>query len=249
VLISEVMYDPPQPGVDSAYEWLELYNPTGHAIEVVGWTISDSQGSTDLIPSLSLYGGQCMVVAATQTGFRENYPDFAGQAVLIADGRIGNGLSNDGEVIRLRDGLARTIDTLSYGGSVEVTYTLIEGSKSQLVAAGHSLERISLTRLRDNPNPSPGYVPPFPSPTPEATPSPIPTPSSTFAPPTSSPMPAPSAPPTPAQSASPSSPTDTPTPTSIPSLPPTGGATAPLAAALALAGALATLTGLWLRLR
>ena len=245
-MITEVMYDPPQSGVDSAYEWLELHSATDHTIDLVGWTIDDSE-STDPIPSLSLPAGQCVVVAATENGFWENYPAFAGAVVFIADGRIGNGLSNEGEVLRLRDGQGRTIDVLSYGPQ-RYPSTLITGSKSQLVAAGHSLERISLAYIRDNPDPSPGYSPPFPSPTPEATPSPTPTTSATVTLPPASPMPTPSvALPTPTQPALLPPPTATPTP--LPTQPPTGDAIAPLAAALALAGILVAQAGLWLRRR
>ena len=42
VVISEVMYDPPQTGVDSDYEWVELFNPTGAPVDLSGWKLQDN---------------------------------------------------------------------------------------------------------------------------------------------------------------------------------------------------------------
>ena len=36
ILINEVQYNPNQSGIDSAYEWFELYNACNETVELVG---------------------------------------------------------------------------------------------------------------------------------------------------------------------------------------------------------------------
>ena len=101
VVISEVMYDPPQTGVDSDYEWVELFNPTGAAVDLSGWKLQDNSVQ-DLIPSFVLDPGQYLVVAATQTGFDANFPGFSGNLRSL-ENSIGGGLSNTGDRVLLLD--------------------------------------------------------------------------------------------------------------------------------------------------
>jgi hypothetical protein len=113
VVINEVQYDPPQQGTDSAFEWLERFSSSSHSIDLTGWSISDNHES-DPITSLSLPPGGFAVVAA-RADFYTNFPDFSGNIVFMADGSIGNGLSNTGDRLMLVDSTGKIIDALSYG--------------------------------------------------------------------------------------------------------------------------------------
>ena len=134
LLISEVEYDPIQSGIDSAYEWLELYNNTSAPIELSGWTISDNT-STDAIPAVTIPANGVLVIAASED-FYTNYPDFAGAIVFITDGKIGGGLGNGGDRLILKDGEGTVVDQMSYG-----TDTTAFDPACPDVAEGHSLER------------------------------------------------------------------------------------------------------------
>lgn len=115
ILISEVEYDPPLTGTDTSDEWFELVNISSTPQTLTGWTISDD-GGTDTIPIVTLTPGERVVVAAT-TNFTTNHPTYTGQLVVIADGSIGNGLANGGDVLTLRDNTTAPIDCVSWGSN------------------------------------------------------------------------------------------------------------------------------------
>lgn len=211
ILINEIQYDPLQSGVDSAFEWLELLNRTGQAIDLTGWKITDNR-ETDTVPALILPPNGFAVVAASPD-FKANFPEYSGTVVFMADGTIGNGLSNTGDCLVLADLVGQTIDALSYGDNASVF-----SPPCPDVAEGHSLERqpadLDSNRAsdfvdNDAPSPGCGLAPPTPIPTPTPTHSPSPTPTPTVAP-TATPVPTVTSTPTPA-----------PTPVPTPSLAPT----------------------------
>ena len=213
-MINEVQYDPIQVGVDAAFEWLELLNQTGRTVDLTDWGIADNHG-VDYIASLQLPAGGFAVIAAGD-GFYDNFPDFIGNIVFIADGSIGNGLNNEGDCLVLMDSAGEMIDALSYGDDVSIMLP-----PCQDVAEGHSLERqpagLDTEQASDfagNGAPSPGYglefatPPPTPTPTPTSTLTPTPTSTPTLAPTptstfTSTPMPTPTLTPTPIPSLTP----------------------------------------------
>ncbi|MEE8470366.1 MAG: lamin tail domain-containing protein, partial [Dehalococcoidia bacterium] len=173
ILISEVQYDPPQSGVDTAFEWLEIFNRATHTVDLTGWKIADNNG-IDPIPSLTISPDGLAVIAAG-ADFYTNFPDFRGKIVFIPDGSIGNGLSNTGDRLILMDSTGRIIDALSYGSDV----ALMSPSCPD-VAEGHSLERQPVDvdtdeagDFLDRETPSPGYGPAIDAPAP--TPVPVPT--------------------------------------------------------------------------
>ena len=185
VLINEVQYNPPQPGPDASFEWVELFNHTNETIDLEGWRISDNT-EYDTIPSLALPPEGFAVIAATED-FYTNFPHFTGTAVFLDDGHIGNGLSNEGDRLILEDSAGTIIDALSYGDDATIM-----SPPCPKVAAGHSVERLPAGgEFVDNPNPTPGYglSPPIPTPTagPTATPTIAPTATSPTPPPEESP--------------------------------------------------------------
>lgn len=203
IVINEVQYDPPQSGVDYAFEWLEIMNRTSQKIDLTGWKIADNS-EADVIPPLTLPPGGLAVIAA-RVDFYVNFPGFSGTIVFIADGTVGNGLSNTGDCLVLLDPTGMAIDALSYGDN-----TTVLSPPCQDVAEGHSLERLpagldtnQASDFVDNNAPSPGVGLGLPTTTPTPTPTPTPT---------LTPEPTPTFTPTPEQTAV-ATPTTTPTPT------------------------------------
>lgn len=164
IVISEVLYDPLQSGVDAPYEWLELQNTTSYPLTLAGWSLEDN-AKQDAIPSLVIPPAGLAVVAASPD-FYGDFPDYEGAIVFIEDGELGNGLSNDGDRLILRDGAGKIIDALSYGADYGTSQP-----PCPLVTAGHSLER-RVGAFVDNPNPSPGASAAYTSPTAQASPPP-----------------------------------------------------------------------------
>ena len=114
-VINEVYYEVgPQKGSDPDNEWMEIYNPTGSAINISGWSLCDS-ASCDVIPvSPGIPAHGFAVIAPASATFTKwsIQPD----AVIIALGsNIGGGLSNSGDALILKNSAAAVIDAMSYG--------------------------------------------------------------------------------------------------------------------------------------
>jgi len=157
VKINEVLYDPQPSGDDAAHEWVELYNAGPEAVELKGWSLTDNASSDVLTPVL-VPSGRFIVVAASER-FGESWPDFEGPLLTVEDGRLGNGLSNQGDRLTLHDAEGRVVDAMSYGDDDSIL-----DPAAPDVRAGHSLERAPAGRdsdtaadFVDNGDPTPGF--------------------------------------------------------------------------------------------
>ncbi len=106
ILISEVFYD--TPGRDRIEEWVELYNPTGAAVDLSGWTLSDNS-KTYTIPSGTVIGaGSFLIIARNANGFNSLYgfmPDISGMNLA---------LGNKGDMLSLKDSSGQQIDFVAW---------------------------------------------------------------------------------------------------------------------------------------
>lgn len=112
--ISEILADPPEPGRDAPYEWVEIVNISSQPIDLAGWTIGDATAA-DILPALLLPPGAYAVIAGSSAHLP---PGIA--IVRVTDGQIGNGIGNTGDLLRLRDPAGRTIDELSFGTRTDI---------------------------------------------------------------------------------------------------------------------------------
>jgi hypothetical protein len=111
---SEILGDPPEPGRDAPYEWVELVNTGTAPIDLGGWSIEDASGRDEL-PAATVPPGGYVVVR----GHSAVLP--AGVlAVSPADGEIGNGLGNTGDRIRLVAPNGTVVDEMSYGDNTSI---------------------------------------------------------------------------------------------------------------------------------
>jgi hypothetical protein len=179
LLISEVLYDPPD--LDSDREWIELYNPTGAALSLAGWMLGDAVNQNDgegmyLFPDGTVLNpNQTMIVAVrgalffADYGFYPDYELFDTVPVvpdLLRHPGWGTGhlaLANDGDELLLLDSAGRVVDVVVWGSGSYPGLPPHPGVESD----GHSLERYPpwLDRddcgldFRDWPHPNPGEVP------------------------------------------------------------------------------------------
>lgn len=213
VVFNEVYYD-----VDDAHgkettpvnEWIELYNKTSSPIDISNWQILDNSSSIKTIPASTPtipVNGVMLISPDVSTW---NYWIIDSTVIKLVMG-IGNGLSNTGDKLILKDDLGNEIDKLSYSTNIDVWNPAIPR-----VDEGHSLERNpggidnnTIADFVDQETPTPGkFIAEYQSPSPSPTPTLSPTPK-----PTSTPIP------TPTPTTKPSNtPTKTLIPTSKPSL-------------------------------
>ncbi len=102
VVINEVMAHPE--GQEPAQEWIELYNDGVDAVSLDRWVLEDS-GGTSSLPSFSLPPAHFALVVGSDFAARSAHdkPPAAGTALLRVSKLGSRGLSNIGELIRLRD--------------------------------------------------------------------------------------------------------------------------------------------------
>ncbi len=117
LLISEVLFDPAASGDDGAEEWIEIFNRSAVAVEIAGWSVGD-RARWDELPAASVPPGGFLVVAASEAA-ADGLRGEGATAITIADGAIGNGLANRGDVVRLRGPTGQVADAVSYGDNLD----------------------------------------------------------------------------------------------------------------------------------
>lgn len=154
-MINEVLYDSIGAGNDASGEWVELYNPGSQPVSLEEWAIADA-ASADVLDAVTIPGRGFVVIAAS-VEFLVQYPDFNGE-LLVLDGRIGNGLGNEGDVLVLVEPSGRFVDAVSWGDNTDALKPPIDDAP-----AGHSIERLisgtdsnRAADFVDNYAPSPG---------------------------------------------------------------------------------------------
>ena len=144
IWISEVHPTTGQGRDEPAFEWFELTNATDEAVDLSGWSIADNT-SSDLLSGLVIPPRSSIVVGVSAQ---------ADPSVIIAivDGRIGNGLANAGDQLRLINAEGEVVNAISWGS--DHSYTSVKSPN-----ADESLHRASPSAAPTIGAPSPGTPP------------------------------------------------------------------------------------------
>ncbi|MFO8017377.1 MAG: phospholipase D-like domain-containing protein, partial [Promethearchaeia archaeon] len=157
ICISEVVSNGGQSG---SAEWIELYNPIGHDLNLSGWEIDDGNYNRSL-PSITIQGYEVITL-----GDDDANTDF----------NITISLKDDGDWVLLRNSTGDVVDAVLYGSDLDedVHKNTYYWNSNDTVAApsdsGESIQRYNLTKaqgLEDNNLPSDWFTS---SPTPGALP-------------------------------------------------------------------------------
>lgn len=106
VVITEIMYNPPESGTDSL-EYIELLNTGNNSIDVSGWNFT--QGFTYVFPAgTSIGAGQYVLIAKSPAAMQNVFNKTA-----LAWGAM-DALTNGGEDIELRDANGTVMDYVDY---------------------------------------------------------------------------------------------------------------------------------------
>jgi len=110
VIINEVMQDPVAVG-DSQGEWFELYNDTGHGIDINGWVIRDDAANLHAID----HGGPLIIPAKGYLVLGNNADQMTNGGYVCDYDYSSFTLSNsDDEIVLEKDGIE--IDRINYDG-------------------------------------------------------------------------------------------------------------------------------------
>ncbi len=144
VVVNEIMFNPSVAlGDDNAFEWVEIYNDGGSAVDISGWILTDlDSGSGAIVPAgttIPAYGYR--VFARDAAAFTGHY---GGSVPLVSwTGSWGSGLSNTNDDVVIMNSDSVVIDQVPYEDSTDWgsdygdanTYSDCDGD-------GASLERI-----------------------------------------------------------------------------------------------------------
>ena len=141
LIISEVYYAVDLAhGAKPANEWIEIFNGTAATVNIGGWRIEDAIAS-DLIPSGTMLApGRFVVISATSTT-RSLWNIPSDSQFVSLGSSIGDGLSNGGDRVVLRNASGVVVDALSWG-----TNTTAMNPSALVAPYGNSLFRVSLSR-------------------------------------------------------------------------------------------------------
>ena len=107
LVITEIMYNPPESGTDSL-EFIEIYNNDSDQVNLQGIYFSD--GITGNLPSVILNPDEFIIMAVDSIAMFNTFGVTAYQWTSGA-------LKNSGELIKLKDNPGNTIDFVEYGDS------------------------------------------------------------------------------------------------------------------------------------
>ncbi|NOY35741.1 MAG: hypothetical protein GXP44_02385 [bacterium] len=119
--LNKVYYDvAPDRGVEGDNEWVEIFNQTSVPLDISGWSICDSDScdvipASDPIPAMG-YG----VITASSTTWGYWYVPSEVVKIILPDGKIGNGLANEGDALFLKRPDGVVIDEMNWQSDTNV---------------------------------------------------------------------------------------------------------------------------------
>ncbi|WP_188597675.1 MBG domain-containing protein, partial [Polaribacter pacificus] len=108
IVITEIMYNSPESGVDTA-EFIEFYNAGSTPVNMVGYSIQDAVVYT--FGNVTINAGDYYVLTTNLVSFAATYGSSADAQWTSGD------LSNGGEVIELKNSLGNQVDYVNYDDS------------------------------------------------------------------------------------------------------------------------------------
>ncbi|MFA6514859.1 MAG: lamin tail domain-containing protein [Candidatus Paceibacterota bacterium] len=159
--INKIYYDveSPERGTESINEWVEIYNQTNTPLDISGWKICDGT-SCDTIPTTPLIPAlKYAIIVADSTTVSNLLPAYwylpSEVTKINIDSNIGNGLSNDADMLALKRPDGIIVDQINWGtpntnwtnynanvwnlGAVDIT----EGNVLARVSSGYDTDQAS----------------------------------------------------------------------------------------------------------
>jgi hypothetical protein len=140
VKITEIMYQPL--GGDQNLEYLELVNLSDAAVDLSLWSFADGIEFT-FRQGTSVGPGEVFLVASSPEDLLQRFPSIQAQVFGPYAGR----LADEGETIRLRDGVPGVL--ADHPATIDVVKYDADGAWPELLP-GESLELTDVSRSRDN---------------------------------------------------------------------------------------------------
>ncbi|OFY52099.1 MAG: hypothetical protein A2W85_11775 [Bacteroidetes bacterium GWF2_41_31] len=108
IVITEIMYNPPESGNDSL-EFIELYNNGDDAIDLTGYIFS--KGVDFIFPAMTILPESYLLVSINSAAMLSTFG-------VTAEQWTGGALSNSGEELELQDALGNVVDYVSFSDAL-----------------------------------------------------------------------------------------------------------------------------------
>ncbi len=147
--LNKVYYDiaTTERGEEGDNEWVEIFNQTSVPLDISGWEICDNS-SCDIIPTVDPipamgYG----VITATNTTWGYWFVPNEVVKIVLDDGRIGDGLGDDGDALYLKRPDGIVVDEMNWQGNTDVwnpgAVDVVEGNLLARVPNGYDTDQAS----------------------------------------------------------------------------------------------------------
>ncbi|MFZ4635098.1 MAG: lamin tail domain-containing protein [Saprospiraceae bacterium] len=110
IIITEIMYNPPEPNTD-ILEYIELYNNSANTVDVSGWSFN--KGVIFTFPAgTSILPGKYAIISEDTAYFRARFPSIF--PFQWSNDPVNSALTNSGETISLVNAASVLIDSVRY---------------------------------------------------------------------------------------------------------------------------------------
>ncbi len=110
IVINEISYHSPDGG-----DWLELFNPADHEVDISGWVLEDEGGGYFNLPTNTvMQPNSYLVLTENLTEFNAFFPQVNNQLGSFDEGAHGFKLNNGGELVTLKNADLLLIDSVRY---------------------------------------------------------------------------------------------------------------------------------------
>jgi plastocyanin/DNA/RNA endonuclease YhcR with UshA esterase domain len=125
IVISEIMYNPPESGTDSL-EYIELQNVGSQPVQLQGWTFA--QGINFTFADFTLGVGEYVVIAVNLAALQGVF----GSGFTAFQMEMNSALNNGGEPISFADSQGNVVSSVTYSNAAGGWYTEADGNGASL---------------------------------------------------------------------------------------------------------------------
>jgi hypothetical protein len=121
-------------------EWLELYNPTDHDINIKNWTLTDNSGNISTIHPNKIIKSESFIVISKDASTWKYWNIHPKSDKIELGNQLGDGLDNNGDRIILKDNSGKEVDRMSWG--TDISGFTPQAPNPKIIVIGSSTERI-----------------------------------------------------------------------------------------------------------
>jgi hypothetical protein len=112
IVINEINYN--SPSAPNSGDWIELFNPNSSEVDISGWVLTDESAYFSMPNGTFMQPNSYLVLVENEDAFKSAYPWANNHLGSFGAGALGFKLSNDSELIQLKNAVLDVIDSVRY---------------------------------------------------------------------------------------------------------------------------------------